>query len=110
MLSARDNFDPHPRAVLHPDPPAALHTLARLANFEMLGISRRRYQFDRTLPLARQHFLREMVTTPAREEFYLQRFCFGRTGRYIELLRSWYELGFLPMRHEVGCSEPDQLV
>jgi len=101
-------FDPHPRAVLHPESaPPLLQTLdQRLANFEVLGI-------EQAIVIA---FDREFAAQPAEEflsniirdrlhakEVYLGKgFAFGRNrGGNIELLRSVSDkLGFFA--DEVG--------
>lgn len=95
-------FDPHPRAVLHPESaPPLLQTLdQRLANFEFLGI-------EQTIVIP---FTREFAANPAEDflkdiirdrlhakEVYLGKgFAFGRSrGGNIELLRRMSaELGF----------------
>ncbi|MEQ1605116.1 MAG: bifunctional riboflavin kinase/FAD synthetase [Pyrinomonadaceae bacterium] len=96
-------FDPHPRAVLHPDSaPPMLQTLdQRLANLEVLGI-------DQTIVIP---FTREFADQPAEnfltdiihdrlqaKEVYLGKgFAFGKDrGGNIELLRAMSEkLGFV---------------
>lgn len=95
-------FDPHPRAVLHPDSaPPLLQTLdQRLANFEVLGI-----QQAIVIPFTREFaanpaddFLRDVVheRLQAKEVYLGKGFAFGR-GRSgnIDLLRSMSkDLGF----------------
>jgi riboflavin kinase/FMN adenylyltransferase len=101
-------FDPHPRAVLHPESaPPMLQTLdQRLANFEMFGI-------EQAIVIAftqdfaghpAEDFLAEIVRDRlhAREVYLGQGFAFGRgRGGNIELLRRMsVELGFVA--DEVG--------
>ena len=95
-------FDPHPRAVLHPESaPPLLQTLdQRLANFEVLGI-----QQAIVIPFTREFaanpaddFLRDVVheRLQAKEVYLGKGFAFGR-GRSgnIDLLRSMSkDLGF----------------
>ena len=96
-------FDPHPRAVLHPDSaPPLLQTLdQRLANLEVLGI-------EQTIVIPFTHdfsdqpaenFLSEIIHDRLHaKEVYLGRgFAFGKDrGGNIELLRSMSEkLGFI---------------
>src|SRR5688572_28785785 len=96
-------FDPHPRAVLHPESaPPLLQTLdQRLANFEVLGIEQ-----AIVIPFTREfaanpaeNFLRDIVhdRLHAREVYLGKGFAFGRgRGGNIELLRRMSEeLGFL---------------
>jgi riboflavin kinase / FMN adenylyltransferase len=95
-------FDPHPRAVLHPESaPPLLQTLdQRLANFEVLGIEQAIViRFD--MAFAGKHaedFLHEIVhdRLHAKEVYLGKGFAFGknRSGN-IELLRKMgSELGF----------------
>jgi riboflavin kinase / FMN adenylyltransferase len=95
-------FDPHPRAVLHPESaPPLLQTLdQRLANFEILGIEQAIViRFD--MAFAGKHaedFLHEIVhdRLHAKEVYLGKGFAFGknRSGN-IELLRKMgSELGF----------------
>lgn len=95
-------FDPHPRAVLHPESaPPLLQTLdQRLANFEVLGIEQAIViAFDRefaTQPA--ENFLSEIVhdRLHAKEVYLGKGFAFGKNrGGNIELLRKMsMELGF----------------
>ncbi|MEZ5307225.1 MAG: bifunctional riboflavin kinase/FAD synthetase [Pyrinomonadaceae bacterium] len=87
-------FDPHPRAVLHPDnAPPLLQTLdQRLANFEILGI-KQSIVINFNADFANQdaaHFLRETVyeRLAAKEVYLGHGFAFGknRAGN-IELLK-----------------------
>lgn len=95
-------FDPHPRAVLHPESaPPLLQTLdQRLANFEVLGIEQ-----AIVIPFTREfaanpaeEFLREIVhdRLHAKEVYLGAGFAFGKgRGGNIELLRKMSEeLGF----------------
>ncbi|MBK9164452.1 MAG: bifunctional riboflavin kinase/FAD synthetase [Acidobacteria bacterium] len=96
-------FDPHPRAVLHPESaPPLLQTLdQRLANLEVLGIEQAIVvQFDEAF--ARQpaeDFITEIINDrlQAREVHLGQDFAFGRgRGGNIELLKKMGgELGFI---------------
>ena len=95
-------FDPHPRAVLHPESaPPLLQTLdQRLANFEILGIEQAiviRFNRDFASNPA-EDFLREIVHArlQAREVYLGKGFAFGKDrGGNIELLRRMSsELGF----------------
>ncbi|MFN6962403.1 MAG: bifunctional riboflavin kinase/FAD synthetase [Pyrinomonadaceae bacterium] len=95
-------FDPHPRAVLHPESaPPLLQTLdQRLANFEVLGIEQA-IVINFTREFASQpadDFLREIVhdRLHAREVYLGKGFAFGRDrGGNIDLLRAMSrELGF----------------
>jgi riboflavin kinase / FMN adenylyltransferase len=95
-------FDPHPRAVLHPDSaPPLLQTLdQRLAAFEVLGIEQAIViRFDKNFAaLDAETFLRDVIheRLQAREVFLGKGFEFGknRSGN-IELLRKIsQELGF----------------
>src|SRR5262245_4734892 len=88
-------FDPHPRAVLHPESaPPLLQTLdQRLANFEVLGLEQAIViRFDREF--ASQHaedFLYEIVQDRlhAKEVYLGKGFAFGKNrGGNIDLLRS----------------------
>lgn len=96
-------FDPHPRAVLHPDSaPPMLQTLdQRLANLEVLGIEQ-----TIVIPFTREfagqpaeNFLTDIIHERLQaKEVYLGRgFAFGKDrGGNIELLRSMSEkLGFV---------------
>ena len=95
-------FDPHPRAVLHPESaPPLLQTLdQRLANLEILGIEQAIVvRFDKYF--AAQHaedFLHEIVhdRLHAKEVYLGKGFAFGKNrGGNIELLRRMgNELGF----------------
>lgn len=95
-------FDPHPRAVLHPETaPPLLQTLdQRLANFEVLGIEQAIViPFDREFAAqSAEDFLREIVhdRLHAKEVYLGKGFAFGkRRGGNIELLRKMSgELGF----------------
>jgi len=95
-------FDPHPRAVLHPESaPPLLQTLdQRLANFEVLGIEQAiviRFNRDFASNPA-EDFLREIVhdRLQAKEVYLGKGFAFGKDrGGNIELLRRMSsELGF----------------
>jgi riboflavin kinase / FMN adenylyltransferase len=95
-------FDPHPRAVLHPESaPPLLQTLdQRLANFEVLGIDQAIViRFDREFAASSaEDFLRHIIheRLHAREVYLGKGFAFGR-GRAgnIDLLRQMSaELGF----------------
>ncbi len=95
-------FDPHPRAVLHPDnAPPLLQTLdQRLAAFEVLGIEQTiviRFTKDFAAQEA-EDFLREIVyeRLQAKEVYLGKGFEFGRNrGGNIELLKKMSaELGF----------------
>lgn len=96
-------FDPHPRAVLHPESaPPLLQTLdQRLANFEVLGIEQAIViRFDREFASqAADEFLRDIVhdRLQAREVYLGKGFAFGRErGGNIDLLRRMsVELGFV---------------
>ncbi|MEP7149588.1 MAG: bifunctional riboflavin kinase/FAD synthetase [Acidobacteriota bacterium] len=95
-------FDPHPRAVLHPDSaPPLLQTLdQRLANFEVLGIEQAIVmKFDREFASSpAEEFLREIVhdRLQAKEVYLGKGFAFGKDrGGNINLLRKMStELGF----------------
>ena len=95
-------FDPHPRAVLHPDSATPLlQTLdQRLANFEVLGIEQAIViPFDREFAsLPAEDFLTAIVRDRlhAREVYLGEGFAFGKgRGGNIELLRKMSaELGF----------------
>jgi riboflavin kinase/FMN adenylyltransferase len=96
-------FDPHPRAVLHPESaPPLLQTLdQRLANFEVLGIEQAiviRFNKEFASQPA-EDFLREIVhdRLHAREVYLGRGFAFGKDrGGNIELLRRMAgELGFV---------------
>lgn len=101
-------FDPHPRAVLHPDnAPPLLQTLdQRLANFEFLGIKQTIVvRFDDAFArIDAESFLRGIVheRLQAREVYLGKGFFFGRDrGGNIELLRNVsQQLGFFA--DEVG--------
>ena len=103
-------FDPHPRAVLHPESaPPLLQTLdQRLANFEVLGIEQAIViQFTREFAgKPAEDFLRDVLhdRLHAREVYLGKGFAFGKDrGGDIELLRKMsVELGFLADEvHEV---------
>lgn len=96
-------FDPHPRAVLHPDSaPPLLQTLdQRLANLEVLGIEQ-----AIVIPFTREfagqpaeNFLSDIIhdRLQAKEVYLGKGFAFGKDrGGNIELLRSMSEkLGFI---------------
>jgi riboflavin kinase / FMN adenylyltransferase len=95
-------FEPHPRAVLHPEnSPPLLQTLdQRLANFEVLGIKQTIViRFDKEFAgIDAETFLRDIVheRLQAREVFLGKGFFFGRNrGGNIELLREMSKrLGF----------------
>ena len=95
-------FDPHPRAVLHPEnSPPLLQTLdQRLANFEVLGIEQAIViRFDKEFAsLDAETFLRDIVheRLQAREVFLGKGFFFGKNrGGNIELLKKMSaQLGF----------------
>jgi riboflavin kinase / FMN adenylyltransferase len=95
-------FDPHPRAVLHPEnAPPLLQTLdQRLANFEVLGIEQAIViRFDKEFAgIDAETFLRDIVyeRLQAREVFLGKGFFFGKNrGGNIELLKKMSaELGF----------------
>jgi riboflavin kinase/FMN adenylyltransferase len=96
-------FDPHPRAVLHPESaPPLLQTLdQRLANFEVLNIEQAIVvKFDRSFAgQPAEQFLRDVVHDRfhAKEVYLGHGFAFGRDrGGNIDLLRQMgAELGFL---------------
>src|SRR5687767_6218891 len=96
-------FDPHPRAVLHPESaPPLLQTLdQRLANLEVLGIEQAIViPFSREFAsLPAEEFLAEIVhhRLHAKEVYLGKGFAFGRgRGGNIELLRKMSsELGFV---------------
>jgi riboflavin kinase/FMN adenylyltransferase len=95
-------FDPHPRAVLHPEnAPPLLQTLdQRLANFGVLGIEQAIViRFDKEFAaIDAESFLRDIVheRLQAREVFLGKGFFFGKNrGGNIELLREMSKkLGF----------------
>ena len=95
-------FDPHPRAVLHPDSaPPLLQTLdQRLANFEVLGIEQAIViAFDREFAAQpAEDFLTNIVhdRLHAKEVYLGKGFAFGKNrGGNIDLLRRMSkELGF----------------
>src|SRR6185369_10826263 len=95
-------FDPHPRAVLHPESaPPLLQTLdQRLANFEVLGIEQAIViKFDREFASnSAEVFLHDIVhdRLHAKEVYLGKGFAFGKNrGGNIELLRKMSkELGF----------------
>ena len=95
-------FDPHPRAVLHPEnAPPLLQTLdQRLANFEFLGIEQAIViRFDKDFAAQNAEvFLRDIVheRLQAKEVFLGKGFFFGKNrGGNIELLKKMSaELGF----------------
>lgn len=101
-------FDPHPRAVLHPDSaPPMLQTLAqRLEALRILGIEQTVVlKFDRDLAaLTAEDFTRHiLVETLRAKEIYLgQHFCFGRqrSGTITTLRTMGAEYGFAA--EEVG--------
>src|SRR5688572_5971004 len=93
-ISTVITFDPHPRAVLHPETaPPLLQTLdQRLANFEVLGIEQAIViAFDREFAAQpAEDFLREIVhdRLHAKEVYLGKGFAFGKNrGGNIELLR-----------------------
>lgn len=96
-------FDPHPRAVLHPDnAPPLLQTLdQRLANFEFLGIKQSIViRFDQQFAgINAETFLRDIVfeRLQAKEVYLGKGFAFGKSrAGNIELLRKIsQELGFV---------------
>lgn len=96
-------FDPHPRAVLHPESaPPLLQTLdQRLANFEVLGIEQAIViRFDRDFASqSAEDFLRDIVhdRLHAREVYLGRGFAFGRarSGNIDLLRRLSSELGFV---------------
>lgn len=96
-------FDPHPRAVLHPDSaPPLLQTLdQRLANFEFLGIDQAiviKFDLDFSQQPA-EGFIKNIIheRLHAREVHLGKDFAFGKgRGGNIELLKKMgAELGFL---------------
>ena len=95
-------FDPHPRAVLHPESaPPMLQTLdQRLANFEVLGIEQAIViRFNQNFAsVSAEEFLADIVRDRlhAREVYLGKGFAFGKDrGGNIELLRKLStELGF----------------
>jgi riboflavin kinase/FMN adenylyltransferase len=95
-------FDPHPRAVLHPESaPPLLQTLdQRLANFEVLGIEQAIViPFDRAFAAQpAEDFLRDIVhdRLHAKEVYLGKGFAFGKDrGGNIDLLRKMSDgLGF----------------
>lgn len=101
-------FDPHPRAVLHPESaPPLLQTLdQRLANFEVLGIEQAIViKFDREFASnSAAEFLHDIVhdRLHAKEVYLGKGFAFGKNrGGNIDLLRKMSrELGFFA--DEVG--------
>jgi len=96
-------FDPHPRAVLHPESaPPLLQTLdQRLANLEMLGIEQTIViKFDKDFAAQpAEDFLHEIIhdRLHAKEVYLGKGFAFGKNrGGNIELLRKMStELGFV---------------
>src|SRR5438046_5793940 len=96
-------FDPHPRAVLHPDSaPPLLQTLdQRLANFEVLGIDQAIViRFNREFASqTAEDFIREIIhdRLHAKEVYLGKGFAFGRGRRgNIDLLKKMSgELGFV---------------
>ncbi|MBA3770014.1 MAG: hypothetical protein H0X08_05890, partial [Blastocatellia bacterium] len=102
-MSTAITFDPHPRAVLHPETaPPLLQTLdQRLANFEVLGIEQAIViPFDRAFASrAAEGFLSDIVRDRlhAKEVYLGKGFAFGKDrGGNIELLRRLsVELGFV---------------
>jgi len=101
-VSTAITFDPHPRAVLHPESaPPLLQTLdQRLANFEVMGLEQAIViHFDREFAsLPAEGFLSEIIRDRlhAREVYLGKGFAFGKgRGGNIELLRKMSgELGF----------------
>ncbi|MBS1796835.1 MAG: bifunctional riboflavin kinase/FAD synthetase [Acidobacteria bacterium] len=101
-------FDPHPRAVLHPDnAPPLLQTLdQRLANFEYLGIEQAIViRFDREFAsIDAETFLRDIIheRLQAREVYLGKGFAFGRnrSGNIALLKEMSRRLGFFA--DEVG--------
>lgn len=101
-------FDPHPRAVLHPDnAPPLLQTLdQRLASFEILGIKQAIViRFDKSFAAQdAEEYLREILfrRLDAKEIYLGHGFAFGKKRQgNIELLRAVSkELGFVA--DEVG--------
>ena len=95
-------FDPHPRAVLHPETaPPLLQTLdQRLANFEVLGIEQTIViHFDRAFASLRaEDFVRSIIhdRLHAKEVFIGKDFAFGhsRNGNIELLQKMGNELGF----------------
>lgn len=101
-VSTAITFDPHPRAVLHPESaPPLLQTLdQRLANFEVLGLEQAiviRFDFEFAQQEA-EVFIRQVIHNRLHtKEVHLGKdFAFGRgRGGNIELLRKMgRELGF----------------
>jgi riboflavin kinase/FMN adenylyltransferase len=96
-------FDPHPRAVLHPESaPPLLQTLdQRLANFEVLGIKQAIViRFDKDFAgQSAESFVTDIIRDRlhAREVYLGKGFAFGKDRRgNIELLRNLgQENGFL---------------
>jgi riboflavin kinase/FMN adenylyltransferase len=96
-------FDPHPRAVLHPESaPPLLQTLdQRLANLEVLGIEQAIVvPFDRDFAArSAENFIAEIIRDRlhAKEVYLGKGFAFGRArGGNIQLLRKMSsELGFV---------------
>jgi riboflavin kinase/FMN adenylyltransferase len=104
-------FDPHPRAVLHPEnAPPLLQTLdQRLANFEVLGIKQTIViRFDKDFAgIDAETFLRDIVyeRLQAREVYLGKGFFFGKNrGGNIELLREMSrKLGFFADEVDEVC-------
>ena len=104
-------FDPHPRAVLHPESaPPLLQTLdQRLANFEVLGIEQAIViPFDRDFAAQpAENFLKEIVyeRLHAKEVYLGKGFAFGKDrGGNIELLRKMSaELNFFADEEPEVC-------
>lgn len=104
-------FDPHPRAVLHPEnAPPLLQTLdQRLANFEVLGIRQAIViRFDKSFAAQNAEvFLRDIVheRLQAKEVYLGKGFAFGANrGGNIELLRKISrELGFFADEVDEVC-------
>ncbi|MDI1242272.1 MAG: bifunctional riboflavin kinase/FAD synthetase [bacterium] len=102
-LATAITFDPHPRAVLHPESaPPLLQTLdQRLSNLEVLGIDQAIViPFDRDFASnPAENFLREIVhdRLQAKEVYLGKGFAFGKgRGGNIDLLRKMsQELGFI---------------
>jgi len=99
-------FDPHPRAVLHPEnAPPLLQTLdQRLTNFEFFGIEQTIViRFDKEFAgQDAEEFLRDIVheRLQAKEVYLGKGFAFGKNrGGNIDLLREMSKkLGFSPTK------------
>ena len=102
-VSTAITFDPHPRAVLHPESaPPLLQTLdQRLANLAVLGVDQTIViRFDRDFASqSAEHFLHDIIhdRLHAKEVYLGKGFAFGSArGGNIELLRKMSsELGFV---------------